>query len=111
MRKANDRDLNVSPVAKNLKHKKYLINSRFLVPTYIKIFVIKNFFLTEECKFRWKNIRDNYFKNKRKQKLGTGSAASSRPIKWTLFEHLKFLELVKTERRYDTFLCMDKFYF
>ncbi|XP_050298531.1 uncharacterized protein LOC126737593 [Anthonomus grandis grandis] len=53
----------------------------------------------EECKIRWKNIRDNYFKNKRKQKLGTGSAASSRPTKWTLLELLKFLELVKTERR------------
>ncbi|KAL1488298.1 hypothetical protein ABEB36_015247 [Hypothenemus hampei] len=53
----------------------------------------------DECKLRWKNIRDNYLKNKRKQKQGTGSAASSRPTKWPLFEHLKFLELVKSERR------------
>ncbi|KAL1516156.1 hypothetical protein ABEB36_000075 [Hypothenemus hampei] len=54
---------------------------------------------SDECKLRWKNIRDNYLKNKRKQKQGTGSAASSRPTKWPLFEHLKFLELVKSERR------------
>ncbi|KAG5880792.1 hypothetical protein JTB14_010458 [Gonioctena quinquepunctata] len=53
----------------------------------------------EECKSRWKNIRDNYHKHKRKQKQGTGSAASAKPPKWALYEYLKFLDNEKSERQ------------
>ncbi|CAH1979226.1 unnamed protein product [Acanthoscelides obtectus] len=53
----------------------------------------------DECKSRWKNIRDNFLKHKRKQKIGTGSAASAKPPKWALFEYLKFLDNVKSERQ------------
>ncbi|CAH2012423.1 unnamed protein product [Acanthoscelides obtectus] len=64
----------------------------------------------DECKSRWKNIRDNFLKHKRKQKIGTGSAASAKPPKWALFEYLKFLDNVKSERHeeeVDTSLDVD----
>ncbi|KAF5271898.1 hypothetical protein FQR65_LT17532 [Abscondita terminalis] len=52
----------------------------------------------EVCKGRWKNIRDNYMKHKRK-KLGTGSSASERPPKWHLYKFLGFLGSVSHERQ------------
>lgn len=68
--------------------------------------------LAEDCKARWKNIKDNYLKHKRKTKLGTGSSASYRP-KWPLYDHLNFLEIVKSERLslYAYILLFIYFYF
>ncbi|XP_025191585.1 transcription factor Adf-1-like [Melanaphis sacchari] len=49
----------------------------------------------DECKKRWKNIRDTYNRNKRK--LGTGSARTSKK-KWPLAAHISFLDGVECER-------------
>ncbi|CAH1953388.1 unnamed protein product [Acanthoscelides obtectus] len=52
----------------------------------------------DDCKRRWRNIKDTYFRNRKKRKLGTGSAASERVIKWTLYDRLSFLDVIKHER-------------
>ncbi|XP_022161884.1 uncharacterized protein LOC111027775 [Myzus persicae] len=49
----------------------------------------------DDCKRRWKNIKDTYNRNKRK--LGTGSAASSKK-KWILADRVSFLNSVDNER-------------
>ncbi|KAL1488308.1 hypothetical protein ABEB36_015257 [Hypothenemus hampei] len=51
-----------------------------------------------DCKKRWKNMKDTYFRKKKNSKLGTGSSSSVKPIKWSLFRQLEFLENVKTQR-------------
>ncbi|XP_063227162.1 uncharacterized protein LOC134533555 [Bacillus rossius redtenbacheri] len=51
----------------------------------------------EECKKRWRDIRDHYFKIKRKMKIGPLS--SCRQPKWNLFESLTFLDGLRKERR------------
>lgn len=56
------------------------------------------FFVGEDCKRRWRNIKDTYFRNKKKRKLGTGSASSEKPIKWTLYDRLSFLDMIKHQR-------------
>ncbi|CAH1960684.1 unnamed protein product [Acanthoscelides obtectus] len=53
---------------------------------------------SDDCKRRWRNIKDTYFRNRKKRKLGTGSAASERVIKWTLYDRLSFLDVIKHER-------------
>lgn len=50
------------------------------------------------CKKRWKYIRDSYNRCKRKNKLPTGSSASLKSTKWMLYERLRFLEKIPTER-------------
>ncbi|CAI6353330.1 unnamed protein product [Macrosiphum euphorbiae] len=52
----------------------------------------------DECKKRWKNIKDTYNKHKRNRKLGTGSSASNKPTKWVLADSLSFLDVVSYER-------------
>ncbi|XP_050304306.1 uncharacterized protein LOC126741885 isoform X2 [Anthonomus grandis grandis] len=52
----------------------------------------------EECKKRWRNIRDSYFRYKRKYKLPTGSSAEQKVPKWILFNRLLFLDKVSRER-------------
>jgi len=37
------------------------------------------FVLDEDCKRRYKNIKDAYLKNKRARKMNTGASASSKP--------------------------------
>ncbi|KAL4719688.1 hypothetical protein ACJJTC_018460 [Scirpophaga incertulas] len=54
---------------------------------------------SEDCRKRWKCIRDSYQRIKRKNKLPTGSAAGSKSKKWPLIERLTFLENVPTERK------------
>ncbi|CAI6349040.1 unnamed protein product [Macrosiphum euphorbiae] len=49
----------------------------------------------DDCKRRWKNIKDTYNRNKRK--LGTGSASSSKK-KWILADRVSFLNSVNNER-------------
>lgn len=51
-----------------------------------------------DCKKRWKYIRDSYNRCKRKNKLPTGSSAALKSTKWMLFERLRFLEKIPTER-------------
>ncbi|XP_049946389.1 uncharacterized protein LOC126431185 [Schistocerca serialis cubense] len=53
-----------------------------------------------QCKKRWKDIRDNYWKTVRKEQLQTGSAAPSSTTKWALFNRLDFLRDVERERSY-----------
>lgn len=68
-----------------------------------------SFFAVEECKKRWKSIKDTYFRNKKKLKLGTGSSSSEKPAKWNLFEQLSFLAKIKHERKTKNTLTIDEF--
>lgn len=52
----------------------------------------------EECKNRWKNVRDTFMRRKRNRKLPTGSARSRKPRKWYLERSLMFLNKVENER-------------
>ncbi|XP_022160536.1 uncharacterized protein LOC111026715 [Myzus persicae] len=61
----------------------------------------------EDCKRRYKNIKDAYLKNKRARIMNTGASASSKPSKWHLAPFLSFLDTVPQERNttsniYDT---------
>ncbi|KAL1492918.1 hypothetical protein ABEB36_011084 [Hypothenemus hampei] len=56
----------------------------------------------EECKKRWKYIRDSYNRYKRKRKCITGSASKSKTSKWDFFERLRFLERVPIERNTES---------
>ncbi|KAF0718473.1 Uncharacterized protein FWK35_00024861, partial [Aphis craccivora] len=53
------------------------------------------FISVDDCKKRWKNIKDTFNRNKRK--LGTGSASSSKK-KWILADRVSFLNSVDNER-------------
>ena len=57
------------------------------------------FVLDEDCKRRYKNIKDAYLKNKRARKMNTGASASSKPSKWHLTPFLTFLDTVPQERK------------
>ncbi|XP_025425810.1 uncharacterized protein LOC112694528 [Sipha flava] len=46
----------------------------------------------DECKKRWKNIKDTYNKRRRSRKLGTGSATKEKPSKWILHDVLSFMD-------------------
>ena len=50
-----------------------------------------------DCKTRWRTIRDSYKKNLKKQKLGTGSAAAKKS-KYNV-DTLSFLSDIEDERR------------
>ncbi|CAH1113448.1 unnamed protein product [Psylliodes chrysocephalus] len=52
----------------------------------------------DECKKRWRSIRDTYKRLKRSGKLGTGSSAAVKRKKWPLFDYLSCLETVPEER-------------
>ncbi|XP_045491849.1 uncharacterized protein LOC123691482 [Colias croceus] len=54
----------------------------------------------DSCKKRWKNIKDTYFRQKRKNKSGTGSAAPKNPRSkfYTYANLLSFLETAPRER-------------
>ncbi|CAH2092438.1 unnamed protein product [Euphydryas editha] len=54
---------------------------------------------SDDCRKRWKCIRDSYQRIKRKNKLKTGSAAGGKFKKWPLLDRLCFLEKIPTERR------------
>lgn len=73
----------------------------FLNIKTIRIYKILNMllyllFIVEDCKKRWKNIRDSYNRNKRK--LSKGSERSMKK-KWSLVHHVSFLDTVEHERR------------
>ncbi|KAG8227316.1 hypothetical protein J437_LFUL006757 [Ladona fulva] len=53
----------------------------------------------EGCKSRWKNIRDTFMRQKRINKLPTGSARTKILRKWHLEEQLAFLTHVECERK------------
>ncbi|XP_063220292.1 uncharacterized protein LOC134529780 [Bacillus rossius redtenbacheri] len=55
----------------------------------------------DECKWRWKNIRDTYNKRQRKGKSVTGSSASAKN-KWHLSVMLQFLDHVQFKRKSTT---------
>ncbi|XP_063920793.1 transcription factor Adf-1-like [Zophobas morio] len=52
----------------------------------------------EDCKNRWKNIRDTYMRRKRNKKPLTGSSRAKKLRKWYLEKHLVFLNQVDCER-------------
>ncbi|XP_031332908.1 uncharacterized protein LOC116163194 [Photinus pyralis] len=53
----------------------------------------------EECKKRWKYIKDSYNRYKRKKKAGTGSSAAPKHSKWEFYERLQFLEVSSCHRK------------
>jgi hypothetical protein len=56
-------------------------------------------FSADNCKKRWRNMRDTYKKHKRDMKMGTGSASQPRPRKLALADALYFLDAVLYERQ------------
>lgn len=54
--------------------------------------------LVDECKKRWKNIKNTYKTHKRNRKLGTELSANNKPTKWVLADSLSFLDVVSNER-------------
>ncbi|KAL4113979.1 hypothetical protein QTP88_017522 [Uroleucon formosanum] len=52
----------------------------------------------DDCKKRWRNIKDTYNRKKRSRHLGTGSAAKNKPTKWQLADILSFLDVAAYER-------------
>ncbi|XP_064213502.1 uncharacterized protein LOC107398389 [Tribolium castaneum] len=57
----------------------------------------------EECKKRWKNLKDVYWKKKKEGKHRTGEAAK-RTTKWEHMDALAFLDKVTTYRQYKHIL-------
>jgi len=55
-------------------------------------------FTGDECKKRFKNLKDSYRRNKLARKQGTGSSASTKPTKWSLAPYLSFLDNIPQER-------------
>ncbi|CAI6374329.1 unnamed protein product [Macrosiphum euphorbiae] len=53
----------------------------------------------DDCKKRWKNIKDTYNKKRRGRKLGTGSATKEKPSKWILEDALSFIDTAIYERQ------------
>ncbi|KAL4149525.1 hypothetical protein QTP88_003458 [Uroleucon formosanum] len=54
--------------------------------------------LVDDCKKRWKNMKDTYNKNKRSRKLGRGSSTKNKLTKWALTDALSFLDVCFYER-------------
>ncbi|KAF5292034.1 hypothetical protein FQR65_LT20349 [Abscondita terminalis] len=54
-----------------------------------------------QCKTRWRSIRDHYKKLKKSNKLPTGTAVQKKNKK-SYFERLRFLDMVETERESTT---------
>lgn len=52
--------------------------------------------LVEDCKKRWKNIRDTYIRNRKRP--STGSASSAKKT-WLLADRVSFLNTVEHERK------------
>lgn len=53
-------------------------------------------FQVNQCKRRWKNIKNSYMKNKKK--LGTGSKVKTNH-KWSLFSQVSFLDTNRLEQK------------
>ncbi|XP_074034184.1 uncharacterized protein [Leptinotarsa decemlineata] len=64
-------------------------------------------FSVDACKKRWKGIKYTYFHHRRNRKMGTGSSASDKPVKWNLYERLSFLDRVVQERSSKNTLNFD----
>lgn len=97
MRKAKDSERYVSPEAKYLKKKSYILYY-YLIKKTANLLLLFLFVLDDDCRKRYKNIKDAYLKNKRTRKMTTGSSASSKPSKWYLAPFLTFLDTVPQER-------------
>lgn len=65
---------------------------------YSLLYLIFFIYIDEDCKKRWRSIRDHYKRLKREEKLGTGSAARKTKI-WPLLTNLSFITNVSEERR------------
>jgi len=53
----------------------------------------------DTCKKRWKGLRDSYFREIKKGKMPSGSAAIDSGSKWKYFENMDFLRTVPRERK------------
>nr|XP_022902475.1 uncharacterized protein LOC111415162 [Onthophagus taurus] len=58
------------------------------------------------CKKRWKNIRDNYYKQKKNTQMPTGSASKNRKRN-PILEQLGFLDVVEHKRSVLTNMQVD----
>jgi len=56
-------------------------------------------YIVDDCKKRWRNIKDTYNRKKRSRQMGTGSAAKNKPSKWQLADILSFLDVAVYERQ------------
>ncbi|KAF5286243.1 hypothetical protein FQR65_LT12896 [Abscondita terminalis] len=63
----------------------------------LTLFKILNLLPANQCKTRWRSIRDPYKKLKKSNKLPTGTAAQKKNKK-SYFKRLRFLDMVETER-------------
>lgn len=87
-------DLYDSPVARNLK--KIMRCFKWSFGNSFKHYFLLLSVTGGECKKRWKSIRDHYKREKKEEKVSTGSAAKKkRAIYW---ERLQFLDEVENER-------------
>ncbi|XP_025419618.1 uncharacterized protein LOC112689951 isoform X3 [Sipha flava] len=101
---SSDKKFNVSQHIKSDKHIKGLAQYEYQVNRKQPQLLIAT---NEDCKRRYKNIKDAHLKNKRARKMNTGASASSKPSKWHLAPFLTFLDAVPQERNttsniYDT---------
>lgn len=71
--------------------------------TILIYFVIIEYNLVNDCKKRWRNIRDTYMKSKKK--LGTGSQSSLKKP-WPLAQNVAFLDKVEFERRWVHYILI-----
>ncbi|KAF0712390.1 MADF domain-containing protein, partial [Aphis craccivora] len=61
----------------------------------------------DDCKKRWKNIKDTYNKHKRNRKLGTRSSASNKPTKWVLADNGNECTSNNSEEEDNTIIDVD----
>ncbi|XP_030745010.1 uncharacterized protein LOC115874086 [Sitophilus oryzae] len=56
----------------------------------------------DDCKKRWKSIKDTYLRNKKKRKLVTGSALLDKPVKWNKQERSSVNTHTLSENQFGT---------
>nr|XP_022909678.1 transcription factor Adf-1-like [Onthophagus taurus] len=90
------REVGNHPVLYDLQNKSYK-NFNIKENTWQEIskLVVKS---VEECKTRWKSLKDVYFKKERQGKQGTGSEARRINNNWEHMESLAFLEVAGKRR-------------
>ena len=78
----------------------HYLNGILMILSYLILYIyvfIFYFVLVEDCKKRWRNIKDTYNRRKKKGK-STGSAAFPKQAKWALADMLSFLDQTEHKR-------------
>lgn len=74
------------------------IKSLFVVIA-LRIIILTNIHFSRILQKRWKNIRDNFYKQKKHVTKTTGSAGSGKRKRNPILDQLGFLETVEHERQ------------